>query len=307
MKWQTIVEAGELTPKINYKDKITLVGSCFASEIGGIMGNLRFNSVTNPLGVMFNPASVANTLTRIEDCTFFTNEDVFENGGVYKSFYHGSEFASNTIEGFLDSNNKLLERASSHFRESKFVVITLGTSWAYVNKFFGKVVSNCHKLPASDFDRVFLTHEESFALLAPIIERNNDKEWIITVSPVRHLKDGALGNQVSKANLIILANRLRSHFKNVTYFPAYEIFMDELRDYRFYASDMVHPSIDAVRYVWERFRRFSISGDCDHKIKMVESLNAMKNHKVLFPDTAEYYMFLKKIEELENKISKLEV
>ncbi|MFA7134270.1 MAG: GSCFA domain-containing protein [Bacteroidales bacterium] len=306
MNWQTKVEISSLKEKILYNDNILFMGSCFAGEVGVQMKDLRFLVLVNPFGVMFNPASVALSLERLDSCDLFKEEDILKVGDLYKSFYHGSEFVCASKEKFLESNNEILKRASLHFHSSKRVIITLGTSWIYKDKISKQVVSNCHKFPASNFERAFLSIEESVALLSPLIEKHKDKQWILTVSPVRHLKDGAHTNQLSKSRLLIAADLLAQSFSNVVYFPAYEIFMDELRDYRFYASDMVHPSALAIKYVWERFKEFAIDSSCDTKMKMVDSLNKMRNHRPLFPESKDYKVFLNKIEQLEEKLSKLQ-
>lgn len=305
MKWQTKVKISPLEDRILYKDNILFMGSCFAGEVGTKMKDLRFNTEVNPFGVMFNPASVALSLSRLDSCTLFKEEDLLLAGDIYKSFYHGSEFAYDSKEEFLSSNNEILKRASHHFAKSKYIVITLGTSWVFREKRTNQVVSNCHKLPASYFERSSLSIEESVALLSPFIEKYKDKQWIITVSPVRYLKDGAHGNQLSKSKLLLAADLLASSFSNLFYFPAYELFMDELRDYRFYAADMVHPASHSVEYVWDRFKEFAVDPVCEAKMKIVGSLNQMYNHRPLFPNSKEYSDFLKKREQLEEMVSKL--
>lgn len=305
MKWQTKVEVTSLKEKVSYSDNVLFMGSCFANEVGAQMKELRFNVLVNPFGVMFNPASIALSLQRLEECTLFTEEDIFEACGVYKSFYHGSEFAWRSKEEFLKSNNEILKSASQHFHNCSQVVITLGTSWVFTNKKSKNVVANCHKLPASFFERTSLSSEESVSLLAPFIKKHRDKQWIFTISPVRHLKDGAHENQLSKSKLLIAADLLAGSFSNVFYFPSYEVFMDELRDYRFYASDMVHPSEAALKYIWEKFKDFAIEPALDSKMKQIESLNQMRKHRPLFPGSNEYQEFLNKMEQLEKKVSKL--
>ncbi len=305
MRWQTKVEIAPLKKKILYSDKIFFMGSCFASEIGAQMRDLRFDVLVNPFGVMFNPASVALSLERLDSCTLFVEKDILKVGDMFKSFYHGSEFAWESKGEFLKSNNEILKSSAKHFHSCNQVVITLGTSWIFKEKASRQVVSNCHKLAASNFERVSLSSEESAELLYRFIEKYKDKQWILTVSPVRHLKDGAHGNQLSKSKLLLAADLLVNSLPNVSYFPAYELFMDELRDYRFYASDMVHPRAQALKYVWERFREFAIDTLCDNKIKMVDSLNQMRRHRPLFRGSKDYKELLNKIEQLEEKLSKL--
>ncbi|MDD2583351.1 MAG: GSCFA domain-containing protein [Bacteroidales bacterium] len=307
MKWQTKVNISSLEEKMLYSNKSLFLGSCFASEVGNLMKEMRFQTEVNPFGVMYNPASIALGLNRLDSCTLFTEKEIFASNNIYKSFYHGSEFASDSKENFLLFNNQVLKRVSDHFHNSKFIVITLGTSWVFKEKSTKQVVSNCHKLSPSNFERSSLSIDQIVSLLSPFIKKYRDKQWIFTVSPVRHLKDGAHGNQISKSKLLLATDILENSFSNLFYFPAYELFMDELRDYRFYASDMVHPANHSVKYVWERFKEFAIDPACETKIKMVESLNQMYNHKPLFPKSNEYSEFIKKREQLEEKLSKLEL
>lgn len=307
MKWQTKIDIAPLKEKISYNHKTLFMGSCFAEEIGAQMVDLRFPALVNPFGVMYNPASVALSLERLDNCTLFVEEDVLEAGHLYKSFYHGSEFVWDSKEKFLKSNNEILKEASKHFHSSSYVVISLGTSWAFRERQSNQIVSNCHKLPASNFERSSLSIEESAALLSPFVEKYKEKQWIFTVSPVRHLKDGAHGNQLSKSRLLLAVDLLAASFSNVLYFPAYELFMDELRDYRFYAEDMVHPASHSVKYVWDRFKDFAIDPACETKLKMVSSLNQMLKHRPLFPESEDYKEFLKKIAQLEEKVSNLQL
>ncbi len=307
MRWQTEVEITPLQNRILYTDKILFLGSCFANEIGSIMRSLRFDILINPFGVLFNPGSVAAAIERVESMHFFTEEDVIQAGDLYKSFFHGSSFAAHSCEEFLADNNALLAEASAHYKHSEWVVVTLGTSWVYRDKRRGVIVSNCHKLPDSQFERFSMAPEEIADMLSPMIERSPHKRWVFTVSPVRHLKDGANGNQLSKARLLLAVDILRERFKNIFYFPAYEIFMDQLRDYRFYASDMVHPSSDSIAFIWETFMRYAVDNSCGERIKMVSSLNLLKSHRPIFPDSNEYKNLLKKIAILEQKIAELKL
>ena len=301
--WQTMVQTEPLKERILYNHKILFAGSCFASEIGGRMKDLRFKASVNPFGVLFNPASIALSLERLDSSVPFSPSELIISGDIVKSFMHGSEFAAKNAEEFLRINNKILENSAEHFKEAKWVVLTLGTSWIYRDKRSGMIVSNCHKLPADMFLREALSPEAIEEILGQIIERHHDKNWILTVSPIRHMKDGATGNQLSKARLLLASNALSERFSNVFYFPAYEIFMDELRDYRFYASDLVHPSTDAIDYIWERFCDFAIDASCEPVMSQVAALNKMKQHRPLFPESKDYSQFLKKIEELEAKIA----
>jgi len=302
MKWHTQVEITPLKERIKYSDEIFCLGSCFAGEMGAIMQNLRFRISVNPFGVLFNPGSVIKAIERLKSRTLFRDEDLIMSGDICKSFSHGSEFAATSREEFLTKNNGILEIASDSFQRSNWVILTFGTSWVYKERQSGEVVSNCHKLPDSYFTRELMDTNEIIELVDRAVKDNPGKRWILTVSPVRHLKDGANGNQLSKARLLLAIEKLAEKNENVFYFPAYEIFMDELRDYRFYASDMVHPSQDAVKYIWELFIKYAIDDSCLKFIKKVEEYNNLINHRVLFPGSNEHKKLLEKIESLKRDI-----
>lgn len=302
--WHTPVVFESLKEKIKYSDRLLFTGSCFATVIGQKMKEMRFNSLTNPFGVMFNPVSVVNSIARIESNQPFTKDELVKTDDIYVSFMHGSEFCDTSAEIFIDSNNKILQAAHIHFTKCSWIVITLGTSWVFRDKVTGDVVANCHKLPASRFIREQLSVEETEQLLGKLINKYPSKNWILTVSPVRHLKDGAHANQISKARLLLAVDNLVNRFSNAFYFSAYEIFMDELRDYRFYAEDMVHPSQTSAGYIWDRFREYAIDPGCDKMFDMIAKLNAMKNHRPIFPESAANAKLLKKIKDLEDKIEK---
>ena len=191
----------------------------------------------------------------------------------------------------LQTINQRLGEAHEHFMKSKWLVVSLGTSWVFKHRMSGQIVSNCHKLPAHQFDREFLTVERSSQYLSGIVEQHPEKQFIFTVSPLRHLKDGMHGSQLSKAALLLAVNEICRQFANAHYFPAYEIMMDELRDYRFYKEDMVHPTEQAVRYIWERFAEFAINASEKPAMNAAAELRQMLEHKPLFPETEAFKRF----------------
>ncbi len=302
MNLQTIVNAEPLEHKISYRHKILFTGSCFASEIGTLMKKMRYRAEVNPFGLMYNPASVALTLQRLENGTLFTEEDLFCQDGIFKSIFLSSEYAAHSAGEFLRTNNERLSVASSHFRESGWIIVTFGTSWIFTVKDSGNVAANCHKLPSSDFFRSRLTIDQIFDIISPFLERSKDKKWLFTVSPVRHWKDGAHQNQLSKATLLLAVERLVEKHPNAFYFPAYEIMMDQLRDYRFYAEDMIHPSGSAIGYIWERFRELCLEPSEEPLMKIVNKLNSMEDHRPLFPFSKEYKRFENEKESLKTKV-----
>lgn len=303
MKFSTKVPIEDFEQKISYRDNIISLGSCFSDEIGSRMESLRFNICVNPFGVLYNPASVASALERLATGRRFDRGDVIADGDVWKSLFHSSQYADYTEEGLLDCVNSSLEKSSGHFISSQWVMVTLGTRWVYRLKSKNVIVSNCHKLPGKEFVREQLSIGESVELLSPFIEANPDKKWLFTVSPVRHWKDGAHENQLSKATLLLAIEEMRKNFSNVFYFPAYEVFMDELRDYRFYAGDMLHPSGQAVDYIWELFRDHLIDRQEGELMDMVGKLNEMKNHRPFFPKSDSFEKFKSEMSHLEGVVA----
>lgn len=238
-----------------------MTGSCFSTEIGKHLIEDGFDVLLNPFGILFNPASIADSITRLESGRKFTYEDVIRrvddaSKGVfsYVSFSHHGSFARNTAELFLEDANAALNRAVEYFSEADTCILTFGTSWVFRHNADGKIVANCHKVPAREFTRELLTVEDITALYRPIITRHPEKRWILTVSPIRHTADGLHGNQVSKATLLLAEESLVREFSGqVEYFPSYEIMIDELRDHSYYAPDGSHPTAEAVEHIYHRF------------------------------------------------------
>ena len=233
---------------------ILMMGSCFSTEVGSRLETAGYAVTRNPFGILFNPASIAASLERLENRTPFTAADVIPREGQFCSFHHHGSFRRPTPEEFLENANAALQAGADAFDAAQVVVLTLGTAWAFRHKERNLIVSNCHKVPAQEFSRERLSVNETVALLAPIVARHSNKRWILTVSPVRHLADGLHGNQVSKSTLILAADALVEQFPNVEYFPAYEIMVEELRDERWWAANGTHPAPEAVDLICDRFK-----------------------------------------------------
>ena len=265
MKLQTPVADDKCRVGISYNDKIMMLGSCFTDPLGKQLLNFGFDVCVNPFGTLYNPASIYESVLRLIQGTPFTEEDCTQIGAGSEricSFHHHTTFARETRQEFLDNANQALKKASEFFKECNKVIITLGTSWCYRHLATDRIVCNCLKHPAAEFVREFLPSDQTAAILSSIISACKDKEFIFTVSPIRHFKDGAHGNQLSKSALLLGADSaIRANEKCADYFPAYEIVMDELRDYRFYAEDMCHPSAQAVDYIRERFLNWALPAD----------------------------------------------
>lgn len=249
MKLQTPVTPDPAPVSVSYNDRILVLGSCFADEIGARLMQAGFQVLCNPFGTLYNPVSICNAVARLESGVPFTEKDVVEmgaNAGRVCSFFHHTSFARETAGEFLENANGKLEEASAFWRGCNRVIITLGTAWAYRFNETGETVANCLKRPGTEFTRYRLTVEQTLILLQGLLRRYPDKQFVFTVSPIRHLSDGAHGNQLSKSTLLLATEGL-------PYFPAYEIMMDELRDYRWWAEDMVHPTKQAAAYICDRF------------------------------------------------------
>ena len=259
LKLQTPVLVGRSRVEVSPDDKLCVLGSCFADNIGDKMAELGFNACVNPFGTLYNPVSVCNSVSRLASGIPFTEDECVEMGsgaGLVCSFSHPTSFARSTAEEFLDHANTSLAAASKAWNEAGKVIITLGTAWCFEYIPTGEIVSNCLKIDQKLFRRKRLSVQETSVLLRNLVGRNPGKEFIFTVSPIRHLKDGAHGNQLSKSILILAVEDVCNAFpERCEYFPAYEILLDELRDYRFFDEKMTHPTSVAVDIVWERFQR----------------------------------------------------
>ena len=289
---QTEIKTKPLERAITYGDSLLFLGSCFADEVGGLCRGLGFNALVNPFGVLYNPASIAQSVERLGSGKPFTHDEMIAVGeGQCCTFSHNTAFWNASETELLEQVNKSLKVAHEHFLQSKWVIVSLGTSWVFRYKENGMVVSNCHKLPARQFDREFLSTEQSADYLVKLLQAYPDKQFIFTVSPLRHLKDGLHENQLSKAALLLAVDKVCQQFSNAHYFPAYEILMDELRDYRFYKEDMVHPTDQAVRYIWERFTDFAIDPKEKPAMQAAAELKQMLHHKPVFPESEAYRKF----------------
>ena len=309
--FRTIIEAKQSENRINHDTSLMFLGSCFTENIGNKMDEFKFPALVNPFGVLYNPVSVRHGLEILIDQKKFVESDLGNFNDQWFSFYHDSEFSNTNQKECLNTINSSIEKASKHLRKTKYLVITFGTSWVYKYKTTDKIVSNCHKIPAKEFERIKLEPEDIFVewanLISRLLELNSGLNIIFTVSPVRHWKDGAVQNQLSKSTLILAIHQLAQEFSNIEYFPAYEILMDDLRDYRFYADDMLHPSKMAIEYIWDKFAQTYFEKDTVNVIADIKKIILAKNHRPINPKTASHDKFLKSqieiIKELAEKYS----
>lgn len=295
---------------IDYNSKIVSLGSCFAVNMAAKFDYFKFQNSCNPFGILFHPLAIENIISKAINLDFFTEKDIFFQEERWHCFDVHSDLSNSHKEIFLDSLNELVSATNKQITEATHISITYGTSWVYRNKESEKVVANCHKVPQNQFDKEILSVEiieKSIQNTLNLIEKVNPKSVIIfTVSPVRHIKDGFVENQRSKANLIsALHSALEIRDSTKSYFPSYEIMMDELRDYRFYAEDMLHPTQIAIDYIWERFSESNISESVFLTMQEVETIQRGLAHRPFNSSSESHLKFEQKLaEKIANLILK---
>jgi hypothetical protein len=271
--------------KIDYNTPVMFIGSCFSSEIGAKMEEARMPVLINPAGTVYNPGSVKETLENIIHRREFTKADLYNYNNLWVSFSHYSTYSAEDPDYALQKINSSTRIAHDFLKKAGFLFITFGTARVYIFSETGKLVSNCHKIPSSLFKNELLDPEAIevmwTSILAELLRFNSNIKVIFTVSPVRHLKDGAHENQVSKSVLFLAIEKLLSHKAVAGYFPAYELVMDDLRDYRFYSNDMLHPSAEAIYYVWKAFCACYFSPSAVEACKEIAGITKAMNHKFL--------------------------
>lgn len=318
MDFRTLVSLPVGQIQINHTHQLLLLGSCFADNIGSKLKENKFEVDLNPYGTLYNPISIAEALKEIKEGKVYTREDLYFYQGQWHSPMHHSVFSHEEAEVCLQRINTRIDEAREKLNRVDVAFITLGSSYYYIDKATGRVVGNCHKRPERDFERRRLKGttevKESLSRIVVLLEMFNPQVQVIfTVSPIRHLRDGLHANQVSKGLLLAALDEacLSDLGKRVFYFPAYEILMDELRDYRFYADDMAHPSSLAVEYVWTCFMRSYFDASTQQVIRTWQEIYRSLQHRPLRPGSDEHKLFLKqlvlKIERLKEKYPNLDV
>lgn len=282
--FRTIVEAPVSTRQISHSDTILTFGSCFGEHIGGLLETFQFKIHPNPTGILYNPLSIVSTLNKILSKKTYTKEDLFLYLELWRSFDFHSSFAFPDPDKSLEAVNESLNETYEFINKLDILIITFGTAIAYFLKKSGMVVANCHKLPPSDFDRRMIEVDSIVETVSEAFSRlytsNPNIQIILTVSPVRHIMESARENQISKSTLHLAIHKLQSRFP-VHYFPAYEIMMDDLRDYRFYKPDMIHPSETAIEYIWDAFIKSCVSDRSRKFIQEYAPINRALNHKII--------------------------
>ncbi|MBI1184395.1 GSCFA domain-containing protein [bacterium] len=296
MKFRTEISISPFSFGINYHTPVLLLGSCFAGNMGHKLQQFRIPATINPHGIIFNPVSLAQIIQNSVENGFAAHNLTFEQSGIFKNYLFHSEVSAksaNALELHLGQLNEQLRQA---IETSQVVFITLGTAWIYTHLATQQVVANCHKQPASLFEKRLLNLSEINQALKTIVEyvqKLGNARVVFTVSPVRHIKDGIVENQLSKSLLLAAVHEQIALCEACHYFPAYEIMMDDLRDYRFYEKDLIHPNEMAIDYIWERFGQAFFSNETHQINQQIARLNAALQHRMLGGNKAEIEKFVK--------------
>ncbi|MDR0824777.1 MAG: GSCFA domain-containing protein [Prevotella sp.] len=297
MDFRTKIEIPESDIHISHQSHILMMGSCFIENIGKLLIENKFKTNLNPFGILYNPQSISRALRMLIERKEFTEKDIFEYKGLYHSFWHHGSFSDTDMNKCLAKINTELIRSADDLRKADILFITFGTAYVFFSKEQNMVVGNCHKLPASAFDRFRMSVDdivnEWTLLIGALREMNPLLRIIFTVSPIRHLKDGAHENQLSKSTLLLAIDEIIQSGEGTRYFPSYEIVMDELRDYRFYNEDMVHPDSVAIKYIWERFSEAYFDTETHPIIDEWRKLRQALNHRPINSDSEDYKHFLR--------------
>ena len=284
MEFRTIIKTGENRGLITHNEPIMLMGSCFSDNIGQRMRTAMMNVDINPFGTIYNPLSIASSLKRLVEKRPVDGNDIFQAGGLWNSFLFHSRFSKSDKMRAIEGMNQRIESAHNHLKHARVLILTLGTAMVYRLRATNTVVSNCHKVPQHQFSRQMESIDGMTKALADAIASlrkfNPDLHIIVTVSPIRHIADGLAQNQLSKASLRVVADNLTKMMPQcVTYFPAYEIMLDDLRDYRFYAADMVHPSDVAIEYIWQTFQATFFDDRTSQAVSRCERVSKRLMHR----------------------------
>ena len=309
MKLQTEIPlTKQLYNQIDYSSKLLLLGSCFSENIGEKFSYFKFQSTINPYGILFHPVAIENLITRSVNKDYYSENDLYFNNEQWSCLDAHSKLNKTSKEELLNELNTQLDETHNQLKVSNHLIITLGTSWVYRHIDTDKIVANCHKIPQKQFLKELLSADEiaeSLEAIVSLVKSINPKiSFLFTVSPVRHIKDGFIENTQSKAHLLTAIHKIIEPRKQMYYFPSYEIMMDELRDYRFYNADMIHPSLVAIDYIWEKFKRVWLSEDALETSEIVASIQAKKAHRPFHPNSQAHQEFLSK---LQNDIESLQL
>jgi hypothetical protein len=314
MQFQLPIQIKPPDARINYRDKILLTGSCFTEHIGNSLGELKFSVLQNPNGILFDPRSVCSSLTSYIDNRQYKKGDLFYLNEVWNSWQHHSRFSNMNADECMRTINESQQQAHDFIKAADWLIITLGSSFSYRltegsskgSLQPGDGVANCHRAPSQWFNKYLLAIDEIISQLSVtyyrLIEFNPNLKIIFTISPVRHIRDGVIENNRSKARLIEAVHHVINKFPGLYYFPAYELVIDVLRDYRFYDIDMVHPNYPATEFVMEKFREHFVDEESQQLMEQIKRIVIARKHKAFQPETNAHKLFLKAHLEMANNL-----
>jgi hypothetical protein len=296
----------EFEIQLNYTDEIIFTGSCFSDHIAKRMSEEGFKVYAQPNGVVFNPISLSESFKRVYDQNDYTEDDLIFNNGFWHSIYHHGSFSETNVSEVLKHINHELHEFKKVLKNCKFLFVTFGTSYVYRSIEDKKIFANCHKLPQNSFNKSLLSVSDIYNTWEPILnqlkELSPDIQVVFTVSPVKHLKDGVVENNLSKSTLILAIHELLKLDSNVKYFPVYELINDDLRDYRFYESDGAHPNSDAVEYVYQKLKLSVFNPKTISFSDDLEKYNKLVKHRVQKDSGDEYIKLMKHIEDTRQSL-----
>ncbi|MFN5543858.1 MAG: GSCFA domain-containing protein [Bacteroidota bacterium] len=312
MKWMLEFSVPQLKKKINYSKPILLSGSCFAEQMGNKLRQHRFRISANAHGILYNPLSMALGMADLLQERIYSIADLTKGNGLWFSWQHHGKFSANTPDAALAMINNEISAAQPTLKSASHIVITLGSAWVYQLKSSDMVVANCHKMPAELFTKRLLTVDEIVGAYLEMLHHPllKEKQIILSVSPVRYVRDGLVENNLSKSILLQAVHTICRQHENAFYFPAFEIIIDQLRDYRFFERDLVHPNQLAIDEVWQHFVGACMDKPTDEFVKEMGELNKLLSHKVIHADTTQHQSFQKKrlakMEELKSRYPEID-
>ena len=307
MKFRTEIDIKPWQKRIEHSDSILSLGSCFATNIAQRLLERKFKVCNSPTGILFNPASIARSLELMSTCYQVSENDVFLSGEQYSSYLFHSHFSSTNKQEAIERMQQAINAGNKALSSADYLIVTLGTAWVYRLKTTGEVVANCHKQPSTNFSRELLSVDEIVKALESIHDHCS-AELILTISPVRHIGEGMEDNSLSKALLrVAVAEFIKRHPERTTYFPSFEILIDDLRDYRFYDNDLVHPSTMAIDYVAEKFFEAALSEKAKCRIEDIDRIVRAANHRPQNPNSEQHRAFCRKQLEAIDRISDVDL
>jgi hypothetical protein len=307
MNFLAPIQIKPLPTPIRHDQKIMMIGSCFTEHIGQEFIDLKFDVLQNPNGILFEPASICESIKGYLDNKVYEEKDLFLYDEMWHSWNHHGKFSSPQIKNTLNLINNSQSISYRYLYDADWLLITLGSSWVYKLKENGRMVANCHKAPSNWFDKHLISIEDQVSSLDNMIHRlfhiNQKLKILFTISPVRHLRDGVIDNNRSKARLIETVHHLVNKFDRLFYFPAYELVVDVLRDYRFFDIDLAHPNYAATRFVMDHFADFAFDESTKHLNQEIREIVTAARHKPIHPESAQHKAFLEKYRNKTNECS----